>query len=188
VEYVEHAELYLPSVSSPAAGKSCAGCHMPAHRARLTQGHLLGILHPVRPVHDHAFPTWTETVSGRAVVADTPVVRRRDDGGFEVVATLTNVGAGHRIPTGRFGHRAMVVRVLLYDEAGHVAGEAEHTLLAADEEGLVPGRPTPFTLSVAVPARATVAHLGLAVERVNEDRSFCFTLVERRWRLARHDD
>jgi hypothetical protein len=96
-EYREYAELYVSSVEAP---ETCGDCHMPTCRTRLTQGHLLSLIHPKRVTHDHSFLTWTPEVSDDAVTIDQPKAISLPDGQLEIALTLTNHGAGHCIPTG----------------------------------------------------------------------------------------
>ena len=96
---------------------------------RLTQGHLLSLIHPRRAVPDHSFELWDETLTGGSV----EIVSMRAeavDSRLLVRVTLINRGAGHRIPTGKFGHRE--VRILAEAEGvdGQAVGQAEESLVA----------------------------------------------------------
>ncbi len=180
-EQAEYDSRYVPSPTSPQEAKTCAECHMPTARSRLTQGHLLSYIHPKRPVHDHAFPTWTEEALRGAVELSGMAVEQAGDAQVGVRFTLTNRGAGHRIPTGKFGHRELRILVEVTDPAGRPLGADEKSLLAAESEGLLPGRPTPFAFRVTVADAAAPLRVHVLVERVNEDQSFRRTLAEARW-------
>ena len=94
-----------------------------------------------------------------------------------VRVTLINRGAGHRIPTGKFGHRE--VRILAEAEGvdGQAVGQAEESLVARTSSALLPGKPTEFVLAVPLSGDAPPQRLRLSVERVNEDRTFRHTLA-----------
>lgn len=181
----EHAELYLASVGGDQ--RSCAQCHMPAYRERLTQGHVLSYIHPKRTVHNHAFPVWSPVVSAGAVEMGRPATSRAADQPVEVAVALTNRGAGHRIPSGEFGYRKLRVAVELLDPAGQVIGQAEQAVFPGDPLSLAPGVPTTFRLPVAVTAGAPADRIRILVERVNRDRSFQYTLAEGEWPVADSD-
>ncbi|NUQ65374.1 MAG: hypothetical protein HUU20_23145, partial [Pirellulales bacterium] len=74
VEHAEYTSLYIPAVE-PGQARHCADCHMPPSVSRLTQGHLLSLIHPRRVVRDHSMPAFAEEVVKNSVVADRPVVR-----------------------------------------------------------------------------------------------------------------
>ena len=176
-EYKQHRQLYLKSVAEGTA-KTCIACHMPVAIARLTQGHLLSRFHPRRIVGDHSFCAWTEELL-RGVLEASPLELLRTDGGaVEVAFTLTNRGAGHRIPTGKHGYRELRVRVRLLDAAGAILGMAEDSLLGDSEEGLEPGKPRAFAMLVEAAGNALPTRVQLLVERVNEDASFRVVLLE----------
>lgn len=194
VEHEEHASLYLASTQRPDPPKQCVDCHMPAYRSRLTQGHILSLAHPKRVVRDHSFPVWRADVLQGAVETSSPIFRRRKPTRFEVRFTLTNRGAGHRIPTGKYGHREMRIAIELLDGElldgelldgdGIVLGRREHSLLAERKDGLVPDVPTEFSLVVRIPAESAPARARLLVERVNADRSFRCALIRREWPIT----
>lgn len=174
-EAEEHAELYLSAESS---GLSCAQCHMPTYRERLTQGHLLSYIHPKRTAHDHAFPVWSQVVSAGAVEIGTPATRAAGPA-IEVSFTLTNRGAGHRIPTGEYGYREMRVAVELKSRDGRTVGQAHQAVLPGQAQSLAPGVTTAFTLQVAAGTDESPQAVRVLVQRVNGDRTFQYTLAER---------
>ena len=133
-EAEEHATLYL--ASSAANQRSCAQCHMPAYRDRLTQGHVLSYIHPKRTVHNHAFPVWSSVVSADAVEIGPPAATSAAGQPVEVAFTLTNRGAGHRIPSGDFGYRKLRVAVMLLDRQGQIIGLAEQSVFPGDDLSL----------------------------------------------------
>lgn len=178
-EAEEHATLY--SASAAGDQRSCAQCHMPAYRERLTQGHVLSYIHPKRTVHDHAFPVWSPVVTAGAVEIGRPVTSRAEGQPVEVTFTLTNRGAGHRIPSGEFGYRKLRVAVMLLDRQGQGIGQAEQAVFPGDDASLAPGVATTFRLPVAVTANAPAERIRILAERVNRDRSFQYTLAEREW-------
>jgi len=169
-EMQEYAEGYANSRDASETA-SCADCHMPRHRARLTQGHLLSLIHPRRDVPDHSFTLWDERLTAGAVEIATLRTEAAEPG-LRVHVTLVNRQAGHRIPTGKFGHRE--VRLLAEAESsdGQVIGRAEQSLLARSSEALQPGKPADFALAIYLQQNALPHLVRLTVERVNNDRSF----------------
>jgi len=176
-EHEEYTKLYKPSVAKDKRPSKCTGCHMPAYYSRLTQGHLLSLIHPKRLVHDHSFPVWTDRVLRGAVEVSEVSVVRHDEKHVDVSFTLTNQGAGHRIPTGKYGHRELKITAELLDADGHVLAGGGTSLFGSRQNGLEPGKPRAVLLRREVPAAPPPAQLRILVERVNEDRSFCKTLA-----------
>jgi hypothetical protein len=177
MEVHEYNALYVDSLEPSEKPRLCAECHMPARVARLTQGHLMSRLHPERIVRDHSFPAYTEEVTRDAVEASEPTLQRGKDHRVDLHFTLTNRGAGHRIPTGEYGHRELRILAELLDSEGRVMGTKERSLFAKRTNGLIPGEPTSFSFSIDLPDQTLPARLRLLVERVNEDRSFRVTLL-----------
>jgi len=196
MEFQEYNDLYAETVESESGQseatttksgktlKACAECHMPARRARLTQGHILSLAHPKRIVRDHSFPAWTiQTLCGAVEVLELDA-HREAGGQFAVDFTLVNRGAGHRIPTGKFGNREVLLLVELLDRQGNVLGNSERSLISNRAEGLAPEELTPFSMTVEVPETAEPAEVRLVVERVNRDRSIRHTFAERQQPVA----
>ena len=95
--------------------------------------------------------------------------------------TLTNRGAGHRIPTGDYGYREMRVAVELLDSEGQTVGQAHQAVLPGQDGSLAPAVATEFTVQLAPPPNRTPQVVRVLVERVNGDRSFQYTLAESEW-------
>lgn len=174
-EMEEYTEEYTGTYE-PAQVAQCADCHMPRYSARLTQGHLLSLIHPRRAVPDHSFALWNEVVAGGAV----EVVSLRAEpveSGWLVRLTLVNRRAGHRIPTGKFGHREVRILAEAEDRDGQALGQTEQSLVARTASALLPGKPTDFVLAIPLSGEAPPHRLRLTVERVNEDRSFRYPLA-----------
>jgi hypothetical protein len=178
MEYEEYETLYLEEVGAECAPE-CADCHMPTYVDRLTQGHLLSYIHPKRPVHDHSFPLWTEAITAGSVEVAELDVRRLPDGQLIVDVVLVNRGAGHRIPTGEFGHNEVRLLVQVLSGSEEIVGESEVSIFAGDDEALAPGRRVPFTLPVTLDADSAPMRIELNVEAVDEDRTFRHSLVQR---------
>jgi nitrate/TMAO reductase-like tetraheme cytochrome c subunit len=183
-EIREYETLYLPVARSRGEVKQCAECHMPARRARLTQGHILSLAHPKRVVRDHSFPAWTEEVIRGAIeVTDAPTFAR-EDREYTVKFTLTNRGAGHRIPPGGHGHEEVRIVIELIDQAGNVVGAKEHSLFGSRAMGLAPERPTPFSFRVEITEGSNPVRTRLLIESVKRDRSVRRPLLDRQWELS----
>jgi len=120
---------------------TCQGCHMPVAEARASA------MGPVRAhVADHSFrgPDQMKALQGAATLTLRAGTRQGDR--LRVVATITNVGAGHAIPTGNDQH-LLVLRLRATDAEGHLVWEndpfqdwnhAIFGLLLANELGAYP--------------------------------------------------
>jgi len=181
VEYEEYLSLYAPVAEAAGEHRQCATCHMPAGISRLTQGHVLSYAHPRRIVHDHSLAGWTDH-RPEGVVGIGPVAsRRRADNQLEVNFTLTNCGAGHRIPTGRFGQGELRILVAVLGADGLTLGLNELALLPGDPRSLAPGRPAPFSLGVRIPESSQPAMVRVLVERAERERSMRYPLASGEW-------
>ncbi len=178
IEAQERTDYYIPSLDLGQKEKNCCDCHRPAYHDRLTEGHVLSLIHPKRRVRDHSFPVWTERVTKGALEVNRITANSMDGGQTEVTVTLTNRGAGHLMPTGEFGHRELRIQVELLNAEGQSLGQGNHSIFAKDESGLVPGEETPFSIPVEVTSNASPVKVKLLVERLNRDRSFRYTLAE----------
>ncbi len=192
-ELKEYNTLYVSSLSECEQPESCVGCHMPTRYERVTQDHLLSYIHPKRVVHDHSMPTWTACSIRKAIQVQEPTIDRPGHGSeaatldpderetWIVHFELTNRGAAHRIPTGRFGHRELKIVVELLADNGDALGRDETSLFGRDSDGLAPGDPRSFDFSLPIAMDQHPADVRLLVERINADRSFECTLVDRTW-------
>jgi hypothetical protein len=105
---------WAPDAPAPrkVEAKTCLDCHMPWVERPLVPGG------PVRRGRRHTWPGGHDTEqlrkAARLEVETTPV-----DGGTRVRTWLTNVGAGHNIPTDA-RHRSFDVYVKVWDAAGRV--------------------------------------------------------------------
>jgi hypothetical protein len=181
VEHDEWESLYLASRSDCQPADGCAECHMPAYKDRLTQGHLMSYAHPKRVVRDHSFFTWSEQLVRGAIVAGRPQITPPQGEMWTADFTLTNRGAGHRIPTGKFGYRELRIVVELLDADRRVISDKETSLLGGKDEGLIPGKATPFQSQFRVPHGARPESVRILVERVNRDKSLRVSFVDQTW-------
>lgn len=170
--------LYLPSLKPGQTPKQCVDCHMPARWSRLTQGHALSLAHPERIVRDHSFPIWTDEVLRDAVAIRAVGYQRHEGGQVAVDFSLVNQGAAHNIPTGKYGHRELLITVELFDAEGRTLAQEEQKILPGRLNALSPNAPTAFYFIVSPPVRAEPARMRVLVERVNKDRSFRRTLLD----------
>ena len=96
---------------------------------------------------------------------------RRDNTHVSLSFNLTNRGAGHHIPTGKFGHRELRVVTELLDARQQVIADHAVSIMPGQDNCLAPGKAVSFSPTIAVPPDATPAAVRLRVERVNRDRS-----------------
>jgi hypothetical protein len=177
MEYEEYETLYLESMT-PGCAPECGDCHMPIYIDRLTQGHLLSYIHPKREVHDHSFPLWTPLITAGCVEISELTARMSSTSQLVIATTLINRGAGHRIPTGEFGHNEVRLLVQIVDDANQVVGETEESVFAGDDKALSPQAATPFAFEVNLAPDARPSRVDLTVEVVNEDRTFRYALAQ----------
>jgi len=99
------------------AGVTCQSCHMPGGPGRVSS------MGPMRPrVADHSFPGPDKN---RALQESATLVLKLGKRGPEtlhVVAVVTNVGAGHAMPTGNDQH-LLLIRMRATDQEGHLLWE-----------------------------------------------------------------
>jgi len=122
-------------------GVTCQKCHMPGGPGRVSS------MGPARPrVPDHSFggPDRNRALRDAATLTLRPGARHGDQ--VRVIATVTNVGAGHALPTGNDQH-LLVIRMRATDAAGQVVWQndpfqdwnhAVFGLLLANELGAYP--------------------------------------------------
>ena len=116
--------------------RSCQGCHMPAGTTVSNEGKPVDqmawdCLHrSPAAVHSHAFEGSRPKFAAPAL--DVKVVKRRENGRLVAEVAVTNVGAGHRIPTGTWTKHVLV---------GVWARQGERWLLQVDGDraSTVPG-------------------------------------------------
>jgi hypothetical protein len=98
-------------------GVACQQCHMPGGPGRVSS------LGPSRPrVADHTFrgPDKDKALQDAATL--TLRAGKRDGDALHLTATVTNVGAGHAIPTGNDQH-LILIRIRATDSEGHIVWE-----------------------------------------------------------------
>ncbi len=98
-------------------GVTCQQCHMPGGPARASS------LGPIRPrVADHTFRGPEQDKALKEAATLTLRVGKREGDQLHVIATVTNVGAGHAIPTGNDQH-LLLIRMRATDQEGHLLWE-----------------------------------------------------------------
>ena len=98
-------------------GVTCQKCHMPGSPGRVSS------MGPVRPrVSDHSFrgPEQNRALRDAATLTLRPGTRHGDE--LRVVAIVSNVGAGHAIPTGNDQH-LLLLRLRATDAEGRIVWE-----------------------------------------------------------------
>jgi hypothetical protein len=93
--------------------KTCLDCHMPEVERPLVKGG------PVRKGRRHTWPGGHDMTQLRKAATLEVVTRPLPDGGQRIEVFVTNVGAGHAIPTDA-RHRSLDVYVKLWDADGNV--------------------------------------------------------------------
>jgi hypothetical protein len=107
-------QAWLAALEDPAEGRSCQDCHMPAGGMRSSAGVALDqmawdALHR-RPeeIHGHRFLGTEPALAGDALDVKVVKTRDMDSGLWNIVVSVTNTGAGHKIPTGTWSKRVIV--------------------------------------------------------------------------------
>lgn len=99
------------------AGVTCQQCHMPGSPGRVSS------MGPVRPrVADHSFRGPELDRALRDAVTLVLRAGKREGDRLNVIATVTNVGAGHAVPTGNDQH-LLLIRIRATDQEGHIVWE-----------------------------------------------------------------
>jgi hypothetical protein len=124
-----------------AAGIECQSCHMPA----IEGGEVARGWAPRPRSHDHSLLGLDGTLRKRALKLRLEV--QGSTGVVHVAATLTNVGAGHAVPSGLPGRR-IILRAVALDGAGAEQGRVERqwARVLADDTG----RERPFYVATRV--------------------------------------
>ena len=136
VQKAEIQSTYLDWLAGPYArqGTRCQDCHMPVYSGRTAaEGR------PRDRIHAHVFAGGRTAVIRRAATVSVWAVKESRDGGtrLAVTASVTNSGAGHRIPTGIPGIRQMVLTIQALGPDGRTLGEETVTfgqLLLKDDD------------------------------------------------------
>jgi len=156
---------------------------MPVARARLTPG-TPAITDPseARRSHDHAFSTWTPAVTQGAVdIAATSVAwpapnTRSVVNGY---GTSLNRGAGHRIPTGKVGHREVLIVVERPGIGRPSAGMSGKSRCSpAQSRGSFRASPCLSNSTSSYTPRPNRTNLRVSVQRVDRERAFRYILAE----------
>ena len=138
--------------------RSCQDCHMPGATTRNQDGMLLeqlawdGIHRTPGTVHSHRFAGTEPRFARTALRVD--IDKRRVDGALEVVLAVTNVGAGHHVPTGSWTKHVLVGVWARQGEQWLPLREGPRALVVAtheSEHGLAAGdwrNPAGFILGV----------------------------------------
>jgi hypothetical protein len=127
--------------------RSCQECHMSAGTTKADDGRAIrqlawdGLHREPSQVHEHRFEGSGAVFGAKAL--DVAVTTRREGSRLLVTARVTNVGAGHRVPTGTWSKHVLVgvwahqqgrwLAQVEGDRAWTVAGEAPERALAAGE-------------------------------------------------------
>lgn len=131
-------------------GIECQSCHMPAVRGlEVARG-----WKPARPFgHDHGLLQPDGKLRTAALKLRLEV-SPADGGSVHVAATVSNVGAGHAVPSGMPGRR-VVLRLVCRDKDGRVEGRAEreYARVLADDSG----RERPFYAATHVVSDERIA-------------------------------
>jgi len=96
----------------PQKARSCQDCHMPAGTTRADDGRVLdqlawdGLHRQPEQVHGHRFQGVDAVFAAKAL--DVKVERRVEGGRLTATVRVTNVGAGHLLPTGTWSKHVLV--------------------------------------------------------------------------------
>ncbi len=131
----------------PQATRSCQDCHMPGGTTRAEDGRLMdqlawdGLHRQPAQVHSHRFKGVDALFAAQAL--DVKIERRVEGGRLLAEVRVTNVGAGHRVPTGTWSKHVLVgvwarqgaswLRQVEGDRAWTLDGEAPTEALAAGD-------------------------------------------------------
>ena len=97
---------------------------------------------------DHSSSVWNSAVAANAVEILDLQLDRSEQGEWIVQTRVLNRGAGHCIPTGKFGHNEVRILVEIRDDREQIVAQAEQAFLARSEDALPPGKPVDFQFAV----------------------------------------
>jgi YVTN family beta-propeller protein len=115
--YTSYDEWRASPYADPVSGQTCQDCHMPptgdTHFALPEEG---GLPHPPETIPSHLQVGVTDQDLMRQTVELTIETSHSDDT-LQVSVTVTNVGAGHHVPTDHPG-RHLILEVIAADQSG----------------------------------------------------------------------
>jgi hypothetical protein len=99
--------------------KTCQECHMPRVERKVVQGFLLSMVVPNRMVGQHT-QDYEKLFKEVALITG-------EIGKGSVKISLTNQGAGHNMPTGKYGNYRVVLNTQIKDTDGKIVFSKEET-------------------------------------------------------------
>ncbi len=108
--------------------KTCQDCHMPAITRKLIQDDPWQKIYPKREGKQHLFSSLAFFQNNGSSLPLSFTHVTRSAGKVEGILELENTGIPHRVPTGDYGYRKVVVAVELLDNAGRVIESKRESL------------------------------------------------------------
>lgn len=137
--------------------KSCQECHMPRQEGKTVQGFPLSALVPKRMIGRHLLSN--ETLLSDAASLSGEVKEE------SITITVTNKGAGHKMPTGIYGDYRLVLITKVKDTDGKVVYVKEETLSSTKGGSAIPykgstryGYPLPAGISRGLSVEAVLVY------------------------------
>ena len=124
--------------------KTCQECHMPRGERKLVQGLLLSLVVPDRMVGQH-LQSYEKLFKDAALITG-------EAGKGSIKISLTNRGAGHNMPTGKYGDYRVVLNTQVKDAAGKNIFSKEEVFSTLQKNGIPPQKAVTFDYPVSLEA------------------------------------
>jgi len=121
--------------------RSCQECHMPRIERKTVQGGLIAAVVPKRLIGQH-LQIYEKLVKEAALLTG-------EAGKGWVKISLTNQGADHRMPTGKYGDYRVVLNTSVQDLAGKVIFSKEENFSTLKKNGIPPQKTLLFEYPVS---------------------------------------
>lgn len=108
--------------------KTCQDCHMPAIKRKLIQDDPWQRMYPKREGKQHLFSSHVLFNGNENPLKLSFIKVTRSEGKIEGILELENTDVPHRVPTGDYGYREVVVTIELQDKTGRIVNSRRESL------------------------------------------------------------
>jgi hypothetical protein len=122
--------------------KTCQECHMPRVERKVVQGLLLSMVVPNRMVGQH-------TQDYEKIFKEVALITG-EAGKGSVKISLTNQGAGHNMPTGKYGDYRVVLTTQVKDADGKIILSKEEIFSTLKKNGVSPQKAVTFEYPISL--------------------------------------
>ncbi len=136
-----HGPTYLEWQGS-GSEKTCQQCHMPRVEGKLVQGFPLSALVPKRRMGQH-IQIYGDLFKGAAIITG-------ETGKGSVRISITNRGAGHNMPTGKYGDYRIILNTNVRDSDGKEVFSKEEIFSTRKGSGIPPQKTIIFEYPISL--------------------------------------